>query len=171
MSGIAVHVAARLLEDNDGSILTTEVVRELAAGSGLEFTDLGEQTLRDVPGGWRIFAVGTAGGEAVTHGSHDPEAVTHRSHDSGRERRLNELLDQILELKDAAFEAHEQGARWSNRMANAGRRIDTLLKQLPDEGLPPQVAEYGTGRPNQVISMWQFVYSVVQEILVKERPG
>jgi len=171
VTGIAVHVAARLLEESDGFILTTEVVRELAAGSGLEFTDFGEQTLRDVLGGWRLFAVGTTGGEAVTHGSHNPAAVTHRSHDSERERRLNELLDQVLELKDAAFEAHEQGARWSNRMANAGRRIDTLLKQLPDERFPPQVAEYGRGRPNQVINMWQLVYSVVQESLVRGRLG
>jgi hypothetical protein len=32
-------------------------VRDLVAGSGIEFTDRGEATLKGVPGTWRLFEV------------------------------------------------------------------------------------------------------------------
>jgi class 3 adenylate cyclase len=32
-------------------------VRDLVVGSGIEFADHGEQTLRGVPEPWRVFAV------------------------------------------------------------------------------------------------------------------
>jgi class 3 adenylate cyclase len=36
--------------------LASSTVRDLVAGSGLEFDDLGEQHLKGVPGAWRIFS-------------------------------------------------------------------------------------------------------------------
>ena len=58
IGGIAVHVAARIAALADaGEVLTSSTVRDLVAGSGLEFEDRGEQSLKGVPDPWRVFAV------------------------------------------------------------------------------------------------------------------
>ena len=36
---------------------TTPVLRDLVAGSGLVFQDRGMQSLKGIPGEWRLFAV------------------------------------------------------------------------------------------------------------------
>jgi class 3 adenylate cyclase len=58
ISGIAVHIAARLL-DHAGAreIVVSGVVPFLVAGSGLAFEDRGERELRGVPEKWRLLAV------------------------------------------------------------------------------------------------------------------
>ncbi len=57
IGGIAVHVAARIAAlAGAGEILTSSTVRDLVAGSGLEFEDRGEQSLKGVPEPWRVFA-------------------------------------------------------------------------------------------------------------------
>jgi len=49
--GIAVHAAARILAIAEpGQVLVSGTVRDLLAGSGLEFTDLGEFELRGIEG-------------------------------------------------------------------------------------------------------------------------
>jgi class 3 adenylate cyclase/quercetin dioxygenase-like cupin family protein len=49
--GIAVHAAARILASADpGQVVVSGTVRDLLAGSGLEFTDLGEHELRGLEG-------------------------------------------------------------------------------------------------------------------------
>ena len=40
-----------------GEVLVSQTVKDLVAGSGLEFDDRGVATLRGVPGDWRLFAV------------------------------------------------------------------------------------------------------------------
>jgi class 3 adenylate cyclase len=58
MGGIAVHVGARVAaEARPGEVLVSGTVRDLVAGSGLEFDDRGSATLKGVPGEWRLFAV------------------------------------------------------------------------------------------------------------------
>ena len=58
IGGIAVHIAARISAlAGAGEILTSSTVRDLVAGSGLEFDDRGEQELKGVPGTWRVLAV------------------------------------------------------------------------------------------------------------------
>jgi len=59
--GIAVHTGARIAAlAGPGEILVSSIVKELVAGSGLEFTDRGEHELKGVPGVWRLFAVGNS---------------------------------------------------------------------------------------------------------------
>jgi class 3 adenylate cyclase len=41
----------------DRERLVTSIVRDLVAGSGIEFEDRGEHELKGVPGAWRIFLV------------------------------------------------------------------------------------------------------------------
>jgi pimeloyl-ACP methyl ester carboxylesterase len=57
IGGIAVHIAARISGlAQAGEILTSSTVRDLVAGSGLEFDDRGESELKGVPGTWRVLA-------------------------------------------------------------------------------------------------------------------
>lgn len=58
IGGIAVHIAARISAlAGPGEIFTSSTVRDLVAGSGLEFDDGGEHELKGVPGRWRVLAV------------------------------------------------------------------------------------------------------------------
>jgi class 3 adenylate cyclase len=43
-----------------GEVLVTSTVRDLVAGSGIEFRDRGVASLKGVPGEWRLFAVESA---------------------------------------------------------------------------------------------------------------
>jgi DNA-binding SARP family transcriptional activator/pimeloyl-ACP methyl ester carboxylesterase len=56
--GIAVHIGARVAaEAGPGEVLVSQTVRDLVAGSGLEFDDRGSGELAGVPGEWRLLAV------------------------------------------------------------------------------------------------------------------
>ena len=58
LRGIAVHIGARVAgEAAPGEVLVSSTVRDLVAGSGLEFEDRGARALRGVPGEWRLYAV------------------------------------------------------------------------------------------------------------------
>ncbi len=58
VGGIAVHIAARVVAiAAPGEILASSTVKDLVAGSGVEFRDRGVHDLKGVPGGWRLFAV------------------------------------------------------------------------------------------------------------------
>ena len=58
MSGIAVHTGARVAAQAAPSeVLVSGTVRDLVAGSGIQFEDRGIQALKGVPGEWRLFAV------------------------------------------------------------------------------------------------------------------
>jgi hypothetical protein len=39
------------------AVLTDDTVKDLAAGSAIEFTDRGIHELKGIPGEWRLFAV------------------------------------------------------------------------------------------------------------------
>lgn len=58
LTGIAVHIGARVgaLAGAD-EVLVSSAVKDLVAGSGLNFTDHGVHLLKGVPGEWRIYAV------------------------------------------------------------------------------------------------------------------
>jgi class 3 adenylate cyclase len=58
IAGIAVHIAARVLEAAAaGELLVSAAVPMLVAGSGFEFEDRGEHELKGVPGTWQLYAV------------------------------------------------------------------------------------------------------------------
>jgi len=55
--GIAVHAGQRIeAMAAPGEILTSGIVKDLVAGSGLEFEDRGERELKGIPGTYRLFA-------------------------------------------------------------------------------------------------------------------
>jgi pimeloyl-ACP methyl ester carboxylesterase len=56
--GIAVHIGARVAAmAGPSEVLVTSTVKDLVAGSGLVFEDLGEQELKGVPDRWRLYRV------------------------------------------------------------------------------------------------------------------
>jgi pimeloyl-ACP methyl ester carboxylesterase len=58
VGGIAVHIGARVSEVAEpNEVLVSSTVKDLVAGSGLEFVDRGAAELKGVPGEWRLFAV------------------------------------------------------------------------------------------------------------------
>jgi pimeloyl-ACP methyl ester carboxylesterase len=59
--GIAVHTGARVVgKAGPGEVLASSTVKDLVAGSGLEFEDRGSHRLKGVPGEWRLYAVANA---------------------------------------------------------------------------------------------------------------
>jgi class 3 adenylate cyclase len=58
LSGIAVHIGARVSAmAKPGEVLVSRTVKDLVAGSGLEFENRGTQTLKGVPDQWELYAV------------------------------------------------------------------------------------------------------------------
>jgi pimeloyl-ACP methyl ester carboxylesterase len=56
--GLAVHIGSRVAGlARGGEVLVSSTVKDLVAGSGIEFADRGEHDLKGVPGGWRLYAV------------------------------------------------------------------------------------------------------------------
>jgi class 3 adenylate cyclase len=57
VAGIAVHTGARVAAlARAGEVLVSQTVKDLVAGSGLDFDDRGEHQLKGVPGRWRVYA-------------------------------------------------------------------------------------------------------------------
>jgi len=58
IGGIAVHIGARIAAlAKANEILVSSTVKDLVAGSGLEFEERGSHTLKGVPGEWRLCVV------------------------------------------------------------------------------------------------------------------
>jgi class 3 adenylate cyclase len=58
VAGIAVHTGARVASQaQPGEVLVSSTVKDLVAGSGIEFRDRGIAALKGIPGEWQLFAV------------------------------------------------------------------------------------------------------------------
>ena len=58
IGGIAVHIAARVSAlAGPGEVLVPRTFTDLVAGSGIDFEDRGEHTLKGIAEPWRLFAV------------------------------------------------------------------------------------------------------------------
>jgi class 3 adenylate cyclase len=56
LAGMAVHIGARVAAHaGAGEVVVSSTVRDLVAGSGLTFDDLGEHDLKGVPDRWRLL--------------------------------------------------------------------------------------------------------------------
>jgi class 3 adenylate cyclase len=57
IGGIAVHIAARVsAQAGSGEVLVSRTVKDLVAGSGIQFEDRGVHTLKGVPDSWQLYA-------------------------------------------------------------------------------------------------------------------
>jgi pimeloyl-ACP methyl ester carboxylesterase len=56
VGGIAVHIGARVAgHAGPGEVVVSNTVKDLVAGSGLQFEDRGVRPLKGVPGDWRLY--------------------------------------------------------------------------------------------------------------------
>jgi len=61
IAGIAVHIGARVTAlAAAGEVLVSSTVKDLVAGSGIEFDERGEHDLKGVPGRWQLYSVADA---------------------------------------------------------------------------------------------------------------
>ena len=61
VGGIAVHIGSRVAAAAaPGEVLVSSTVKDLIAGSGLQFQDRGLRRLKGVPSRWRLFAAENA---------------------------------------------------------------------------------------------------------------
>jgi class 3 adenylate cyclase len=61
IAGIAVNVGSRVASlARPGEVLVSNTVKDLVAGSGIEFEERGEHELKGVPDAWRLYAVVSA---------------------------------------------------------------------------------------------------------------
>ncbi len=61
LRGIAVHLAARIVSvARPGEVLVSGTVKDIVAGSGIQFQERGEHELAGVPGSWRLFSADPA---------------------------------------------------------------------------------------------------------------
>jgi len=73
IGGIAVHIANRVMSAAEpGEVLVSGTLRDLVAGSGLEFRDRGLQELKGIPGEWHLWALFREAADA----SQDPLVVS-----------------------------------------------------------------------------------------------
>jgi class 3 adenylate cyclase len=57
IGGLAVHIAARVsAQAGAGEVLVSRTVKDLVAGSGIEFSDRGVHELKGVPDTWQLYA-------------------------------------------------------------------------------------------------------------------
>ena len=62
VAGVAVSIGARVAaQAGPGDVLVSQTVKDLVAGSGIEFEDRGGAQLKGVPGEWRLYAVSSVG--------------------------------------------------------------------------------------------------------------
>ena len=58
VGGIAVHIGARWRKAaQPGEVLVSSTVKDLVAGSGLQFRERGTAELKGVPGEWRLYSI------------------------------------------------------------------------------------------------------------------
>jgi class 3 adenylate cyclase len=58
LAGIAVHIGSRIASlAEPGEVLVSRTVKDLVAGSGIQFHPRGEQQLKGVPGQWELYGV------------------------------------------------------------------------------------------------------------------
>ncbi len=57
IAGLAVHIGARIGSlANPGEVLVSRTVKDLVAGSGIEFEDRGTHALKGIPDEWQVYA-------------------------------------------------------------------------------------------------------------------
>lgn len=56
IGGLAVHIASRVTDAGD-DVMVSNTVKDLVAGSGIEFEPRGTHELKGVPGEWQLYAV------------------------------------------------------------------------------------------------------------------
>jgi class 3 adenylate cyclase len=76
VAGLAVNIGARVCAlASPGEVLVSGTVKDLVVGSGIEFEDRGEHTLKGVPDVWRLWAADATGPRVAGAGARHLRSV------------------------------------------------------------------------------------------------
>ena len=124
LAGVAVHLAARVgAQAGPGQVLVSNTVKDLVAGSGLDFDPVGDRVFSGLPGEWRLFRLATGAppsrpaASPVTTGERDVAAQA-ASNLSRREREVAALLALGLSNRQVADELVIAPATAERHVAN-----------------------------------------------------
>ena len=165
VGGVAVHTGARVLAAADpGEVLVTATLRELVSGSGLEFTDRGQHTLKGVPGTWHLYGLEAVDGHPLEPATDAPTAAERRAAIAAptllRRSRVPAaiaatalvllLVVVVLMLRPSGVERRAGGRGWEEPPLNSVVQVDpesrTILHVTPNV-----VARTGGGNPKLVV--------------------
>ena len=128
MSGIAVHIAARVLaRAGSGDTLVSSTVKDLVAGSGIGFEEVSGLLLTQPGTGWRLYRVkhGTAAETRAPYIA-TPNGVAHgprESRLSRREREISALLAHGLTNRQIATELNISAGTVERHIANIFNKL------------------------------------------------
>lgn len=122
----------------------------------------------------RVDSSGTGGEPASTHEL--PESRKAKVDDRGtpgmpgafRLSLLKELRELILESKNAAREALDNGDQVSPRLIDVERRIGTIMKQLGDQEFPRELTNFAGNAQyaGTAMSFWEAADTVVEKMII-----
>lgn len=114
LTGLAVHIAERVFDrSGPGEVLVSNTVKDLVAGSGIEFSERDSRLMTGSAGSWRLF--GVVGGPPVAVRSAIEEATRPPNALSPRERDVvilvarglsNRLIAEELSIAPSTVERH-----------------------------------------------------------------
>ena len=117
--GVPLHVASSVMEvAQAGEVLVSGTVKDLVAGSGVEFSDRGVRVFAGLPGSWSLFAAGPEQAPAATV----PVRAGLTRDLSRREREVAELLATGLSNREIA-----------QRLYLAERTVDNHVSHILDK--------------------------------------
>jgi class 3 adenylate cyclase len=97
VSGIAVPTAARVSAlAGPGQVFVTSTIVQMVAGANLEFTGVGTQQLKGVPGTWELFSLAAVDGQPIGMPLDPRDAAETRDRSSPPETREEARLRAIL---------------------------------------------------------------------------
>ena len=97
--GVALHVASGVMDAaKPGELLVTSTVKDLVAGSGLEFAERGSREFAGLPGSWSVYAAGPSKPLPVIELEDTATAVEL----SRREREVAQLVAKGLSNREIA---------------------------------------------------------------------
>ncbi len=106
IQGITVHIAARVVAcAAPGDLVISSTVKDLVAGSGFRFQQVGTGDILRFPGEWRLFRVERGPDSAAATKIHDEITPAHQApHITPREREVVDLVARGLTNRQIAEE-------------------------------------------------------------------
>lgn len=125
LSGVAVHIAARVLaRAGPGDILVSSTVRDLVAGSGIAFEEIGVLLLAGPGSAWHLFRV------TSSPGAHDFKSPAEAAASTSGQSRLSRRERQIAALLAQGMSNREIAEALSISVATVERHIANVFNKL-----------------------------------------
>jgi predicted ATPase/pimeloyl-ACP methyl ester carboxylesterase/DNA-binding CsgD family transcriptional regulator len=147
LSGLPLRIAAWVMgQAAPGEILASSTVRDLVAGSTIEFTERDARLVEDAPGAWRVFRVGRHSPVASSPppvGGPAPVARRRRDHPlTGREREVAVRIARGLTNRQIADELVISAATAERHVVNIFNKLGFHARSQ----LAAWVVEHGLGQ-------------------------